>query len=395
MARQKTKSSLSPINGVADTEMFSLKSNVPKPKTVAIGRPDYIIMLCVILLVMFGVIMVFSSSYYTSGRGNGDMYEYLKKELVYASVGFVAMYIGSKIPHKKWIKFAKIMYIVSCLLLVIVIFAGKEVGGAKRWIEIGGFSFQPSEIAKVSVILALSTIMYNNPRLLDTWEGVGLYALTFAIPCGLVAKENLSTAIVIGAISCAVLFVCTPKFKYFIPVIGAAILGVIMMIVFSGFRSDRFAAWIDPFSVSSDTGYQIVQSLYSIASGGMFGLGLGGSRQKLGYMPEAHNDIIFAIICEELGWFGAAIIVTIFMVLIWRGVLVAVKHSDDYFSMVMAVGIITMIAVQVIINIAVVTNSIPNTGIPLPFISYGGTSMIVLLFSMGVLMNISKYKRQL
>ncbi len=363
-------------------------------KNIVIGNADYIIMFCVILLVMFGIIMVFSSSYYTSGRGDGDIYEYLKKELVFAAAGFVVMFFAAKIPHKNWMRFSKILYIVSCIFLVIVIFAGKEVGGAKRWLELGPVSFQPSEVAKISVILALSTVLTKNKNLLDSWEGVGVYALTLAIPCGLVAVENLSTAIVIGAIGCGILFVYTPKLKYFIPVAVAGVIGIVFMIVFSGFRSDRFRAWIDPFSVSSDTGYQIVQSLYSIASGGFFGLGLGGSRQKLGYMPEAHNDIIFAIVCEELGWVGAAIIVTLFMVLLWRGVLVAVKHSDEPFSMLMATGITTMIAVQVIINIAVVTNSIPNTGIPLPFISYGGTSMIILLFSMGVLMNISKYKKQ-
>ncbi len=363
-------------------------------KNIVIGNADYIIMLCVILLVMFGIIMVFSSSYYTSGRGDGDMYEYLKKELVFAVLGFIAMFFAVKIPHKNWMRFARILYIVSCVLLVIVIFAGKEVGGAKRWIELGPITFQPSEIAKMAVILALSTLLTQNPKLLDTWDGVGIYAATLAIPCGLVAVENLSTAIVIGAIGCAILFVYTPKMIYFVPVAVAGVLGIVFMIVFSGFRSDRFSAWLDPFSVSSDTGYQIVQSLYSIASGGFFGLGLGGSRQKLGYMPEAHNDIIFAIVCEELGWVGAAIIVTLFMVLLWRGVLVAVKHSYEPFSMLMATGITSMIAVQVIINIAVVTNSIPNTGIPLPFISYGGTSMIMLLFSMGVLMNISKYKNQ-
>lgn len=363
-------------------------------KSIVIGNADYIIMLCVILLVMFGIIMVFSSSYYTSGRGDGDMYEYLKKELIFAALGFAAMLIGTKIPHKNWMRFAKILYIVSCVLLVIVIFAGKEVGGAKRWIELGPITFQPSEIAKLSVILALSTILTKNPKLLDTWSGVRVYALTLGIPCVLVGIENLSTAIVIGAIGCGILFVYTPKLKYFIPVVVVGVIVVVGMIMFSGFRSDRFRAWINPFSVSSDTGYQIVQSLYSIASGGFFGLGLGGSRQKLGYMPEAHNDIIFAIVCEELGWVGAAIIVTIFMVLLWRGVLVAVKHSDEPFSMLMATGITTMIAVQVIINIAVVTNSIPNTGIPLPFISYGGTSMVMLLFSMGVLMNISKYRKQ-
>ncbi|MGN1318732.1 MAG: FtsW/RodA/SpoVE family cell cycle protein [Lachnospirales bacterium] len=380
-------------NSSYDRDIYSSQNNNKPKATVSIGRSDYIIMLCVILLVMFGIIMVFSSSYYTSGRGDGDMYEYLKKELIFAALGFGAMFVATKFPHQSLMRFTKYVYIISCVLLVVVIFAGKEVGGAKRWIELGPITFQPSEIAKFATILSLATLLHNNPKLLDTWEGVGVYAATFLVPCGLVAVENLSTAIVIGAIACAILFVCTPRFTYFLPVAGLGVIGVAAMIFGSGFRSDRFAAWIDPFSVSGDTGYQIVQSLYSIASGGAFGLGLGGSRQKLGYMPEAHNDIIFAVICEELGWFGAAIIVTIFMVLIWRGVLVAVKHSYNYFSMLMATGITTMIAVQVIINIAVVTNSIPNTGIPLPFISYGGTSMIMQLFAMGVLMNISKYKK--
>lgn len=375
------------------SEMFS-PNNIMKPlKNTYIGGADHIITLCVILLVMFGVIMVFSSSYYTSSRGNGDMFEYLKKELVFASIGFVAMAIGSRIPHRNWARFTKILYIVSCLLLVLVILIGKEVNGAKRWIEIGGFSFQPSEIAKVSTILSLSTLLANNKNLLETPRGLLIYVITFLIPCGLVAVENLSTAIVIGLIGCAMLFVYTPKLSYFIPVVIAGVLGIILMILFSGFRSNRIQAWIDPFSNTSETGWQVVQSLYSIASGGAFGLGLGGSRQKLGYMPEAHNDIIFAIVCEELGWVGAAIVVTIFMVLIWRGVLVAIRHTENPFSMLMATGITSMIAAQVIINIAVVTNTIPNTGIPLPFISYGGTSMVILLFSMGVLLNISKYKK--
>lgn len=389
-----TKRKLKPINSYnnIDTELFSSRKTVNRPKNVIVGSSDYIIMLCVILLVMFGIIMVFSSSYYTSGR-TGDMYEYLKKELVFATMGFVAMFIGTKIPHKNWMRFSRILYIVSCVLLLMVLVVGREVGGAKRWLEIGPISFQPSEIAKVSLILALSTMLYKKPNLLDDWNGLGQYALTLAIPCVLVAKENLSTAIVMGAVGCAILFIFTPKFKYFIPVAVAGIVGVAAMIAFTGFRSDRFSAWLDPFAVESDTGYQTIQSLYSIGSGGAFGLGLGSSRQKLGYMPEAHNDIIFAIVCEELGWVGASIIVTIFMVLIWRGVLVAVKHKDDIFSMLMATGISAMIAVQVIINIAVVTNTIPNTGIPLPFISYGGTSLIILMFSMGVLMNISKYKR--
>ena len=169
------------------------------------------------------------------------------------------------------------------------------------------------------------------------------------------------------------------------------VVGVLAMTFGTGFRSDRVRVWRDPFSDLEGTGYQIVQSLYAIASGGMFGLGIGGSRQKLGYMPEAHNDIIFAIICEELGWFGAAIVVILFAIFVWRGIVIAINHKDDMFAMLMATGITVMIAVQVIINIAVVTNSMPNTGIPLPFISYGGTSMVIMMACMGILMNISRY----
>lgn len=188
-----------------------------------------------------------------------------------------------------------------------------------------------------------------------------------------------------------IIFVATPKISRVVPIGVLGVVGVLAMTFGTGFRSDRVRVWRDPFSDLEGTGYQIVQSLYAIASGGMFGLGIGGSRQKLGYMPEAHNDIIFAIICEELGWFGAAIVVILFAILVWRGIVIAINHKDDMFAMLMATGITVMIAVQVIINIAVVTNSMPNTGIPLPFISYGGTSMVIMMACMGILMNISRY----
>ena len=328
------------------------------------GSTDYILLLCVILLVAIGIVMVFSSSYYTAGRGKiGDIYYYLKKELLWSGAGFVVMFLCSQFSYKKWKKVAMIGYVIANILLVLVLFFGTEAGGAKRWL----WGFQPSEIAKLAVIIVLSTIISQMPEIFDTWKGVGIYFLIVAVPTGLVAKENLSTAIVLGVV------------------------GVLAMTFGTGFRSDRVRVWRDPFSDLEGTGYQIVQSLYAIASGGMFGLGIGGSRQKLGYMPEAHNDIIFAIICEELGWFGAAIVVILFAILVWRGIVIAINHKDDMFAMLMATGITVMIAVQVIINIAVVTNSMPNTGIPLPFISYGGTSMVIMMACMGILMNISRY----
>ncbi len=362
-----------------------------KKKKIFIGEIDYIILLCVILLVGFGIVMVFSSSYYTAGRGNGDMYSYLKKELFFSAVGFVAMFLASKFPHELLKRLVRPGYILSCILLILVITPlGIEHNGAKRWLGIGAFEFQPSEVAKIVLIITLATLLTEDKTIFRSWRDFARYLVIVALPCGLVAVENLSTAIVMGAISMVMLFVYTTKLQYFLAPTAAGIAGVIFMI-FGSWRSDRVQAWRHPESVANEKGYQVLQSLYSIASGGMFGLGIGGSRQKLGYMPEAHNDIIFAIICEELGWFGAAIIITIFIVLIWRGVYIAIRQAKEPFSMLLAIGITTMIAVQVIINIAVVTNTIPNTGIPLPFISYGGTSLVMMLGSMGVLMNISRY----
>lgn len=354
------------------------------------GSTDYILLLCVILLVAIGIVMVFSSSYYTAGRGKiGDIYYYLKKELWMAAGGFIVMFIFSQFPYKKLKRFTKVIYIVANILLVLVLIFGTEAGGAKRWL----WGFQPSEIAKLAVIITLSTVITDFPDIFDTWKGVGIYLLIMGIPTGLVAIENLSTAIVLGVVGCALFFVSTPKLFKLVPVGALGIAGVLAMTFGTGFRSNRVQAWLDPFSDSSNTGYQVVQSLYAIASGGMFGLGIGGSRQKLGYMPEAHNDIIFAIICEELGWFGAAIVVVLFAILVWRGIVVAINHKDDMFAMLMATGITVMIAVQVIINIAVVTNSMPNTGIPLPFISYGGTSLMIMMGCVGILMNIARYDK--
>lgn len=373
------------------TKYSSVKTTQRNTKVKYRGQIDYVILLCVILLVAIGVIMVFSSSYYTAGKGeNADMYSFLKKDIVYSALGFVAMYFVSRINYEVLKLFVKPLYFGSILLLLLVFTPlGVVHNGARRWLNFG-FEFQPSEIAKFALIITLAAMLENNPKMLSDAKGVAKYLGIMALPTGIVALENLSTAIVIGGISVVLLFVYSPKLRYPVGVgaIGAA--GVLAM-VFGSWRSDRVEAWRHPELVANDKGYQVLQSLYSVASGGMFGLGLGGSRQKLGYMPEAQNDIIFAIICEELGWFGAAIVVTLFIVLIWRGIYIAIRNSNEPFAMLLAIGITSMIAIQVIINIAVVTNTIPNTGIPLPFISYGGTSLVMMLASMGLLMNISRY----
>jgi cell division protein FtsW len=353
-----------------------------------LGSIDYIALMCVTLLVLIGVIMVFSSSYYTSVKDGNSMYAYLKKSIVFASVGFVGLFIVSRIRYDFWRtdRIVKIMYVAINILLILTPIIGESHGGAKRWI----FGFQPSEFAKGIMIITLAKIISDDRHIFDTWQGVLRYVIIMGIPVGLVAVENLSTAIVMGVIGLSLMFITEARLKWTLLFAGVGSVGVALMTFFVGFRSSRVAAWRDPFSVSDDTGYQIIQSLYAIASGGMFGLGLGGSRQKLGYMPEAHNDIIFAIICEELGWFGAFIVVLLFIFLLWRLCIIALRHKDDMFAMLFTFGVMVMIGTQVVINIAVVTNTMPNTGIPLPFISYGGTSMLMLLACMGVVMNISK-----
>ncbi len=373
------------------TKYSSAKRSQRNTKVKYKGQIDYVILLCVILLVAIGVIMVFSSSYYTAGKGeNADMYSFLKKDIIYSALGFVAMYFVSKINYEVLKLFVKPLYFGSIVLLLLVFTPlGVTHNGARRWLNFG-FEFQPSEIAKFALIITLAAVLENNPKMLGDIKGVAKYLGIMALPTGIVALENLSTAIVIGGISVVLLFVYSPKLRYPMGVGALGAAGVIAM-VFGSWRSDRVEAWRHPELVANEKGYQVLQSLYSVASGGMFGLGLGGSRQKLGYMPEAQNDIIFAIICEELGWFGAAIVVTLFIVLIWRGIYIAIRNSNEPFAMLLAIGITSMIAIQVIINIAVVTNTIPNTGIPLPFISYGGTSLVMMLASMGLLMNISRY----
>lgn len=359
---------------------------------IMVGSFDYVTLLVVLLLVLFGIIMVFSSSYYTTGSSakySYDMYYYLKRNVFFSCVGLVMMMVASKFHFELLQNLSKMIYVAVIVLLILVLFFGKEVGGAKRWI----FGFQPSEVAKSALILYLSTYIVRHKGILKTWRGFLQCSVIVLLPAGLVGIENLSTAIVLCAIGFGIIFMASPRLIYFVPLVIFGAIGVSAMIFGTGFRAKRVIAWKDPFSDPLGVGFQTIQSLYAIASGGFFGLGLGQSRQKLGYIPEGHNDIIFAIICEELGFFGAAILIMLFMMLIWRGVKIASNCVSTYGALV-AAGITIMITVQVIINIAVVTNTIPNTGIPLPFISYGGTSLLFMMISMGILLNISRYYRE-
>ena len=382
-------------------ETVARKQKIGKRSVLFVGNYDYITFTCVILLVLIGVVMVFSSSYYEeavkllkNSQTPPNVFKYLIRQGVFASIGFCCMALAANFNYRYLKKFTLGIYGAAIFLLVLVLLIGKTAGGSTRWINLGFFQIQPSEIAKLAVILHISYLLATYRKTLKTIWGYAFIGAILLAPVLLIGVENGSTALIVAIIGAALIFIMSPH-TVMILIGGGAVFaaGVAFLFFAAGFRMARFAAWLDPFSDPVNTGYQIIQSLYAISSGGLFGLGLGRSRQKLGFIPEAQNDMIFSIICEELGFFGAALILLLFGIFIWRGIKIALNASDLFGSLI-ASGIVVVIAVQVIINVAVATNSIPNTGIPLPFISYGGTALIVFMTMCGILLNISRYSKE-
>lgn len=359
------------------------------------GKVDYIILCSVIILVFLGVTMVFSASYYYAETKMGNIFYFFRAQSMYAILGFILMWFVSQIDWRHFKNFSLLFFVISIFFLIIVLIPGIgiEKNGARRWLQFGPIGFQPSEVSKVALALYLSKFISKRKNILNTWRGFFKCCFIIAIPAVLIGIENRSTAIIVGTIGLSIVFVASKKIRYFLPIPIFGFLGILAMIVGGGFRAARIKAWLDPFVDSRGVGFQTVQSLYAIASGGFFGLGLGQSRQKLGFIPEGHNDIIFAIICEELGLAGAIIFVFLFAMIIWRGYTNAINATNAYMCYV-ATGITTMIAIQVVINIAVVTNTMPNTGVPLPFVSYGGTALLIMMSSIGIILNISRYFRK-
>ena len=363
------------------------------------GSFDFVLFFVILVLLFFGIVMIFSSSYYTamtSKKFNYDMYYFLKKQAMWAIIGTVFMIIASNIPYTFYKKTAKFIYGLAVLLLMAVLVVGQELNGSRRWLGVTeSIGFQPSEFAKIAVIIFMAYYISKHRKSMTTTRGFLKGVIILGIPVALIGAANMSTALIVLIIGMVMMFVGVPNFitnalKTLLP-IGAA--GIILMLKLPQFayRQGRLDIWKDPFSDPLHDGYQTIQSLYAVASGGLFGLGLGQSRQKT-FIPEAHNDIIFAIICEELGLVGAALVIIIFMVLVWRGIRIALS-AVDLFGCLVATGISAMIGVQVFLNIAVVTNTIPNTGVPLPFVSYGGSSLLFTMIAMGILLNVSKYRK--
>ena len=341
----------------------------------------------IVLLVIFGLAVLFSSSEYNGRVRFGDSACYFKKQLFATALGMGVMYMVSSIDYHFFLRLGPVAYLISMFLSGAVLFVGQEINGSKRWLNLGPLSFQPSEFAKVAVILFLA---WQIERTKKATRGFGFMCrtiLTLLPIIGLVGSNNLSTAIIILGIGGILIFVSNPGYLEFIGLGSAGAGFIAVFLAAESYRLERLAIWRNPEKY--EKGYQTLQGLYAIGSGGVFGVGIGNSVQKLGFVPEAQNDMIFSIICEELGLAGAGIIVFLFLLLIWRFFLIA-SGSRDLFGALIATGAMAHMMIQVILNIAVVTNTIPNTGITLPFISYGGTSVMFLLIEMGLVLSVSQ-----
>lgn len=351
---------------------------------------DYSLLFLIIFLICFGLIMLYSTSSYYGATRFGDAAYYVKKQIFATGLGVIAMLVISRIPYRFWMNLSTLAYLGALVLCTAVIFVGKEAKGQSRWLQIGPLSFQPSEFAKLAVILFLAAIIYKTPKRMGEFKSL-IKVMIIVLPVvGVIAYNNLSTAIIILGITVCMLFVASPKYSHFVIVALAVVaVGAIFILAAGsdGYRVERIAIWLDPEAHAK--GYQTLQGLYAIGSGGLFGKGLGESMQKLGFIPEAQNDMIFTVICEELGLFGAVGLICLYLLMIWRFMVIANNASDLYGALIV-VGVMAHISIQVVLNIAVVTNTIPNTGISLPFISYGGTSILFLLSEMGLALSVSR-----
>lgn len=363
---------------------------------------DFILCITVLLLLAAGIIMVLSASAPSALSTTGNSYTYVKKQLIFGIVGLFVMLFLSKVDYRFYKKYYWQIYFASwiILLLVLVPGLGVSVKGATRWIGIGSLQFQPSELTKIGMIIFFAGYLTDHKDELHDFKKGFLLPLCFLIPpIGILffVQNHLSVSLVICIIVLVIMFMSGCRLKHFVVVgvVGISLIaGVLGFLQISGsgednFRLDRISTYFDPWADAQGTGYQTVQSLYAIGSGGMFGLGLGNSKQKYLYIPEPHNDFIFSILAEELGFLGCFLVIALFAVFIWRGILVAMR-ATDLFGTLVAVGVTTLIAVQAIINIAVVTATVPTTGMSLPFFSYGGTALLLLLANVGILLNISR-----
>ncbi len=357
---------------------------------------DQIFLILVLILLVFGVIMVLSASFPRASYDpahvtGGNAAYYFIRQLIFAAAGVGAMLLCSRLPMGFYKRYARHFMALTLLLLALVPFIGVKANGSRRWLGVGSLTLQPSELAKLAVILLFAAmICKRRGRMRSFREGILPFALILAVIVGLLVLEpHFSASIIILSIGAVMIFLGGAPLGWFAAAFGAAGAALGVLLVFFPYASTRISTWRDPFSSSSDEGYQIVQSLYTIGSGGLGGVGLGAGRQKYLYLPEEHNDFIFSVLCEELGFLGAALVLLLFALLILRGYRIALSCRDP-FSFLVTAGITTLLALQVFLNVAVVTNLLPCTGISLPLFSYGGTALILQLAEMGIVLSASR-----
>ena len=354
---------------------------------------DLTFLFLVLILLSIGLIMMFSASYASSYYETGDSFYYIKRQLLFAVVGVVMMLAIANIDYHILHRFAFLIYAGTLFLLVVVLIVPTRED-AKRWINLGFTTFQPSELAKFAIVLIFAhLISVNYERMKNPRYGVWPFLVLLGVVVMLMLLEpHLSGTILIVSIGVVMMFVGGTDLKWFMlggVLIGVAIVAAVLIPGVVPYAMDRLQYWIDPWSDPQNKGFQTIQSLYAIGSGGLMGVGIGNSRQKHLYLPEPHNDFVFSVVCEELGFIGATLIILLFVLLIWRGYVVAMRCRDRFGSM-LAVGLTTQVGVQTVLKIAVVSNTIPTTGISLPFFSYGGTALVMLLCEMGVILSVSR-----
>lgn len=356
------------------------------------GMPDIVIFFAVMLLLAIGIIMVFSASYYDTLEK--DPYLYVRKQLLWGVIGIVAMLVMAKIDYYRLKPFVNVAFAITVVLLIAVIIPGigTEVKGSRRWINLGFTNLQPSEVMKLCMVMFLSkNLPKAGSRIHNLFLGLGPYLLLLAVVGGLIMLEpDLGTTMAIGATTFILLFTAGIRWSHIIIMVVSGVLAVVGLIIQEPYRLNRIVGYLDPWSHAAKEGYQTINSLYALGSGGFFGMGLGNSRQKLDFLPEQHTDFIFAILGEELGFIGAFLVIVLFFLIAWRGYRIAMTCPDAFGSF-LAVGLTSMIVMQAFINMGVVTGLLPVTGISLPFISYGGSSLLFSMLGIGILLNISRY----
>ncbi|WP_019378519.1 stage V sporulation protein E [Virgibacillus halodenitrificans] len=359
-------------------------------------KPDYILLGVIISLLIIGIVMVYSSSYIWSEYKFGDSFYYLKRQLLFATAGIFSMFFVMFIPYSTWMRYAKVILLSCFILLFLVLIPGVGMvrGGAQSWIGVGAFSVQPSEFMKLGLIIFLATFLSKNQKKITSFkEGFFPSIILIFTAFGLIMLQpDLGTGMVLVLTSMIMVFVTGARLSHFFGLATLGLIGFVGLIISAPYRISRITAFLNPWEDPLGDGFQIIQSLYAIGPGGLLGLGLGESLQKYFYLPEPQTDFIFAILGEELGFIGGSVVICLFTLMLWRGIKISLE-APDLFARLLGLGVVSMLSIQAMINISVVIGLIPVTGITLPFLSYGGSSLTLTFCSVGILLNISRYTR--